>query len=77
MIEGEFPEPDPVTSWVLVSKNLMCAYGVFNSEREAMEFGTAQNLPLDAMDTVPLVTTEMMNTKLDVEALRRQLEKKQ
>jgi hypothetical protein len=59
MTEREIPNPDPVTSWVLVARNLMGAYGVFGSEKDAWDFARRQNLPLDRMDTVPLVTTYM------------------
>ena len=51
----ESEDRDPIIRWVLVSQNMMGAYGPFSSEQACRDFAATRRLPVTAFDTIPLL----------------------
>jgi hypothetical protein len=49
MSDTEQPPP-----WVLVARNLLIAWGVFETRQACSDFADQRGQPRDAMDTIPL-----------------------
>ena len=46
--------PDNIPRWVLISQNMLIAWGVFESKQACWDFADRRGLPRDAMDTIPV-----------------------
>ena len=66
-------ELNPVPRWIICSRNLMAAYGIFPSEAAAWRFARERGMTLDLINSVPLGYPK--EGKLDKEAFMRQLQR--
>ena len=69
------PDLDPITRWVLVSRNLFAAYGIFRSEQACWDFCSARQMSPTLFITIPLLPPN--SPTLDIEKCKRQLEEGQ